>query len=629
MTVSILVATPFAAFGELLRISLEDNGQYQVRLVSSGKETSWAAEKGSYQLAILDAAISDVAFVPLCKELLEKQKGIRLVIIPPENDPNHPMLGGLIPHGYINRPFYLPDLVETIARLINDRDHELPNSDQSISQLPSWLQDPLLVQSYLEQELAATQALSGMIGICEPDARPALKVSSGLLNEPAIHELSDIVFRYWNRDEKTDLMRFIRLTADKQDYLVYATQMVGDLILILVYATTSPLSQIRPQAKKLANTLSTLPPKQIKYPDAVQTFPFSINTLEPIAEVSPPNIKTEDLPGQNGFSARKDSLVEENRNNHFGGEMEKPREQVEERDTEARTAQYPAGLEPETQRLDDSQILNRIQSGFSPNQAPSSPETENSSEERFPDLAALLGPIPTPDPEPFHNITAEIIPSVPANPTPTNGSILNDSPESFVVAGSRADNTFTPDNSIFVEPSTREMDGFSLFPQINPLLENEPAIDPLEDTRPHIVASLSSLGQLEPASPALSQLNYTCVLLPRLPQHFLSGELADLLSQWIHQICLAFGWRLEAISLRPDYLQWTVQVAPTISPGNVVRIIRQRTSGHIFSTFPQFEIENPSGDFWAVGYLIVSGNQPPSIQLLREYISQTRKRQGL
>ena len=157
----------------------------------------------------------------------------------------------------------------------------------------------------------------------------------------------------------------------------------------------------------------------------------------------------------------------------------------------------------------------------------------------------------------------------------------------------------------------------------------EPPIDPLEDTRPHVISSLSSLGQLEPASPALSHLNYTCVLVPRLPQHYLTGDLADRLPQWVQQLCLAFGWRLEGIAIRPEYLQWSVQVSPSISPGNLVRIIRQRSSFHIFSQFPHLREQNPSGDFWATGYLIVSGAQPPSAQLLRDYINQTRKRQGL
>jgi hypothetical protein len=49
----------------------------------------------------------------------------------------------------------------------------------------------------------------------------------------------------------------------------------------------------------------------------------------------------------------------------------------------------------------------------------------------------------------------------------------------------------------------------------------------------------------------------------------------------------------------------------------------------MFVEFPVLEEENPSGDFWAPGYLIMSGNQPPPGQLVKEFIRNTRKRQGL
>jgi REP element-mobilizing transposase RayT len=157
----------------------------------------------------------------------------------------------------------------------------------------------------------------------------------------------------------------------------------------------------------------------------------------------------------------------------------------------------------------------------------------------------------------------------------------------------------------------------------------EPPPDTLEDTRPGVISTITQLTQLETTSPALSLLNYTCVLVPRMPGHYLAGELADKLSQWVAQLCVAFGWRLEGIAVRPEYLQWNVQVAPAVSPGNLVRILRQRTSQNIFQTFAGLAEDNPSGDFWASGYLIVSGPQPPSAQLLRDYIARTRKRQGV
>ena len=59
-----------------------------------------------------------------------------------------------------------------------------------------------------------------------------------------------------------------------------------------------------------------------------------------------------------------------------------------------------------------------------------------------------------------------------------------------------------------------------------------------------------------------------------------------------------------------------------------MRIIRQQTSEKIFTEFPRLKKENPSGDFWAPGYLIMGGTQPHPAQLVKDYIKQTRTRQG-
>jgi REP element-mobilizing transposase RayT len=133
---------------------------------------------------------------------------------------------------------------------------------------------------------------------------------------------------------------------------------------------------------------------------------------------------------------------------------------------------------------------------------------------------------------------------------------------------------------------------------------------------------------VEPTTAGLYHLTYACLLVPRFSAHYITGDLADQMGDWIPNICIAFGWRLEYISVRPEYLQWVVNVQPNTSPGYLMRIMRQQTSEKIFSEFPRMKKENPSGDFWAPGYLIMGGTQPHPQQLVRDYIRQTRQRQG-
>jgi REP element-mobilizing transposase RayT/CheY-like chemotaxis protein len=156
-----------------------------------------------------------------------------------------------------------------------------------------------------------------------------------------------------------------------------------------------------------------------------------------------------------------------------------------------------------------------------------------------------------------------------------------------------------------------------------------PQTGELDQTRPHSITEVAGRNILEPVSAGMYHLNYACLLVPRFSSHYMTGDLADRLGEWFPNICVAFGWRLEFMAVRPEYLQWVVSVPPNTSPGYLMRIMRQQTSEKIFAEFPRIKKENPSGDFWAPGYLIMGGSQPHPQQLVKDYIKQTRDRQGI
>lgn len=128
--------------------------------------------------------------------------------------------------------------------------------------------------------------------------------------------------------------------------------------------------------------------------------------------------------------------------------------------------------------------------------------------------------------------------------------------------------------------------------------------------------------------PNLYDLSYTCLLIPRFSSHYLMGDLGDRLPVWMKQICISFGWRLEYLSIRPDYFHWILQVPPATSTAYFMRIIRQQTSLQIFEEFPRIKKENMSNDFWAQGYLIYFGSHPHPTEMIRQFIRQTRQQQG-
>ena len=153
------------------------------------------------------------------------------------------------------------------------------------------------------------------------------------------------------------------------------------------------------------------------------------------------------------------------------------------------------------------------------------------------------------------------------------------------------------------------------------------------ETRAQTLGEPSATGAhriyLEAPSVSHVNLSYACLLIPRFETHHLIGDAALRLNEWVNQLCIAFGWRLEYIAIRPEYLQWIARVPLNNTAGYVINTIRKHTSERLFNEFPRFKTDNPSGDFWAHGFIVQGGSQPHPQKLIQEFIQQTRMRQGL
>jgi hypothetical protein len=72
-----------------------------------------------------------------------------------------------------------------------------------------------------------------------------------------------------------------------------------------------------------------------------------------------------------------------------------------------------------------------------------------------------------------------------------------------------------------------------------------------------------------------------------------------------------------------------VGVNPDVSASMVIDHIREQTSLLLFNEFPRLAKENPSGDFWAPGFLVINGRKPLAGSLVQVFIQDTRARQGI
>jgi len=151
----------------------------------------------------------------------------------------------------------------------------------------------------------------------------------------------------------------------------------------------------------------------------------------------------------------------------------------------------------------------------------------------------------------------------------------------------------------------------------------------LQGEIPTQVPVISETVKLDPDSPPPFELTFSCLMIPRFSDHYLTGDITGDLSDWVRQICISYGWRLDDILIRPGHLQWVMTVPPTESPVQFMRIMRKLTSQKIFEYYPRYSRLNLSGEFWAPGFSVVPGRQLQSLESVNAFILQIRRQQGI
>ncbi len=578
MKADLLVVTPQTSFGELIRQSLSDTGSFRIHMANDKAEAILAAEKEHCTLALLDMELGEKTLLEIGHSIRSLNPDLNIVILADEELP--PAMDAIRPWVLLHKPFYLPDFIQLIRavpvipdKLIN----VLEEDKESVSEKemkPSPQDDPQVLDiPWLRDVSKAAQHLTRLT--LESSAQAALITRekdlwayAGQLSQNAANELASTVSRHWDGQKGSDLLRFVRLESTKAEHMLYATSMTTDVILALVFDAETPFSTIRSQANSLARSLAI-----------AKTGP--LNSLE-----------------RSPAPKREQVQVES---------------ETDEADESNEDLEIPS----------IANILNEIPPPVPPERvevnAPQMSMEEDDENASDPDLDTDLDPS-----------AAVTRPSTPLPKKPARHPSQESSPAIHLQDLMLAEQTDNRQDSPkdFADELAATMPSKSQRRRpATPI--RQPAPGELDETRPHSITEVAGRLITESASPAMAQLNYACLLVPRFTAHYMTGDLADRLSEWMPNICIAFGWRLEFLAVRPEYLQWVLNVTPNTSPGYLMRIMRQQTSEKIFNEFPRLKRDNPSGDFWAPGYLIMGGLQPHPPQLVKDYIKQTRQRQGI
>lgn len=159
-----------------------------------------------------------------------------------------------------------------------------------------------------------------------------------------------------------------------------------------------------------------------------------------------------------------------------------------------------------------------------------------------------------------------------------------------------------------------------------------PAAAPAPETEDEIITNLPESNEpveMESSPQISSELSYSCLLIPRFSDHYVAGDITRDLVLWMKEICISYGWRLDAITIRPGYLQWVMTVPLTANPAQFMKATRLQTSQKIFEDYPRFKSKNLSSDFWAPGFSVVNGKSPQSAEDINSFILQVRRQQGV
>jgi REP element-mobilizing transposase RayT len=122
-----------------------------------------------------------------------------------------------------------------------------------------------------------------------------------------------------------------------------------------------------------------------------------------------------------------------------------------------------------------------------------------------------------------------------------------------------------------------------------------------------------------------SSLYYACLLIPRDPLHQLKNGLDESLPLWLEQICARHKWKMGFTVIDPDCFQWGIQLVSTMHISQFINVIRRETSALILQN--RENLRNvKSNDFWAQGYLVVSGTRPLSREIVEQGIRLLRRK---
>jgi len=254
-----LVATPDLSFGDLLRLSLEQENAITVRLANTLDQLMDAVASEPVQLLILDGDLSTQPLDTILREVLVYKHALQVIVILPEKAPDW-QSDISNPVAVLRQPCFISDVLEKVEMLMGIKQSIFPDSSDDRTARLSQPSHRALT-GYILSSFLRESSVNAVLVLVESQ----LQLTRGYIEPAELQEIGRLFNKGWSLQPGGEVIHYIQSETSQMRYLVYTREFLKDILLVLVGDVRDSITEMRHQADKLVQMLN----------DAFKRFDFN------------------------------------------------------------------------------------------------------------------------------------------------------------------------------------------------------------------------------------------------------------------------------------------------------------------------------------------------------------------
>ncbi len=254
MTIPVLVIGADPELAALIRRTLEAEHGCHVAVSATSSEALASARSAEYRLAIVDFDLPDLREADLVRRLRSLQPNVLLLAM--TSDPGVHLDDPLGVHATLPKPFYLPDLVELVDRLLRT----LPLTPAEAAASPAESAPHRLGDAAEAARLVAKGARDSgaYLVLLTRDGRRW--VHAGAMPPSHVEQVVAKLRHYGIGTETPGAVaRYLRLPGASDAFLLYCLTLADTYLLAVLYPARVPFGSVRRQSGRLAELFLQAP----------------------------------------------------------------------------------------------------------------------------------------------------------------------------------------------------------------------------------------------------------------------------------------------------------------------------------------------------------------------------------